>query len=210
MPPGTESSLFLDFDPIPSIIRLDTGDGHMDRDVSMPPCQSNCLEQETPFRRFLFYKLITAVPATAALVAVFRHSDQLIWPILYIAVFLIHVNIMYYAKCPHCPYYRMSSSYHKCFMMWWFPKLYKERSGPTPAFLGLYVPAAILIITLFPVYWLLHEWELLLIYVLSWGVLMGTISEHCATCINFECKFNSVPEDTHKIYTQHNDLRKPL
>ena len=163
-------------------------------------CEKECLDVEPSFGRFLYSKLITAVPVATALVAVFRYSDSLAWPLIYVALCLIQVNVMYYFKCPHCPYYEKGGFFHKCFMMWGFPKIYKKRTGPTPSFLSKYVPVAILVITLYPVYWLLQEWELLLIYALSWGVLVGVLADHCARCIYFECKFNSVPDELRKIY----------
>ncbi len=39
-----------------------------------------------------------------------------------------------------------------------------------------------------------HEDNLLLI--------LGTIGDHCAVCINFDCKFNSVPADLKQIHLE--------
>ena len=90
-------------------------------------CETPCLETETQFGRFVFYKIMTAVPVTAALVAMFRYSESLVFPLAYIAICLFHVNVMYMSKCPHSAYYKMGGFFHKCFMMWGFPKILKAR-----------------------------------------------------------------------------------
>lgn len=41
--------------------------------------------------------------------------------------------------------------------------------------MGIYAPIEMLVLTFFPVYWLLSQWELLLIYLLSIAVLVDTV-----------------------------------
>jgi hypothetical protein len=88
-------------------------------------------------------------------------------------------------------------------MIWGFPKIFKESPGPDKRFLGKYIPIAVLTITFFPVYWLRFQWELLLLYFLSWGVLVSSIPLHqCSRCISFDCKNNRVPEEVRKAYLE--------
>jgi hypothetical protein len=88
-------------------------------------------------------------------------------------------------------------------MIWGVPKIFEERPGPESRIVGIYIPIAILTLTFFPVYWLRFQWELLLLYFLSWGVLVGSIQLHeCSRCIHFDCKSNRVPEDVRKVYLE--------
>jgi hypothetical protein len=47
-----------------------------------------------------------------------------------------------------------------------------------------------------PLYWLIFQLDLLVIYLLSLGVLFSTIRRNeCGRCIHFHCPVNCVPED---------------
>jgi hypothetical protein len=60
---------------------------------------------------------------------------------------------------------------------------------------------AVLTITFYPVYWTIFQWELLVLYILSWGVLaLSLYTAGCARCIDFECGNNSVPEELRESY----------
>jgi len=45
-----------------------------------------------------------------------------------------------------------------------------------------------------------QKWELLIIYILSWIVLVGTILSHCKSCVHLECGKKPVPEEVREIY----------
>jgi hypothetical protein len=44
---------------------------------------ANCILVKPSFGRFVYYKLLTAVPVAAALIAIIRYSDAPYWPFVY-------------------------------------------------------------------------------------------------------------------------------
>lgn len=147
--------------------------------------------------RFIFYKLMTAIPVFAAALAIIRYANSWLWLVAYAAVCLTHATVIYLSKCPHCHYYRTGDSkVHRCFFIWGTPKLRKPNSGPAPKFLGIYTPIAIIVLIGFPIFWLRFRWELLVVYMLSIVTLLYSILlQECARCPSFECPNNSVPEE---------------
>ena len=150
--------------------------------------------------RFILYKLMTAIPVFAAVLAILRFADTWLWLVGYAAVCLTHATIIYLAKCPHCHYYRTGDSrLHKCFFIWGTPRLRKPNSGPAPKFLGIYTPIAMLVMIAFPIFWLRFQWELLVVYLLSIVTLLYSILlQECSRCPSFDCPNNSVPEEWRK------------
>lgn len=64
-----------------------------------------------------------------------------------------------------------------------------------------YALFGILVLTLFPVYWLVQEWPLLLVYLLGIaGLVMSIVLNECARCLHFECGNCGVPEDVRHEY----------
>lgn len=172
-------------------------------------CSKTGLITETAFSRFLYYKLVTLVPFCTAVIAITKYSETIHWTLAYIGLCLSHAVIVYTIKCPHCAYYKIGEKTHKCRIFWGVPKIYKERPGPESRFVGIYIPIGMSILTFFPVYWLRFQWELLLLYFLSVGVFVASISLHeCSRCIYFECKNNRVPEDVRKTYLETVGARK--
>jgi hypothetical protein len=151
---------------------------------------------ETELSRFVHYKLMTLIPITAAVIAISLHSETLLWPFAYVGLCLLHAGIMFTIKCPHCSYYKIEGRTYRCFMFWNVPKIYTPRPSPEKRFVGIYAPIGMLVLTLFPVYWLRLEWELLLLYLLAIGVIISSIGlEQCPRCLNFDCDHNRVPEE---------------
>ena len=150
---------------------------------------------------FVYYKLLTVVPLFTATVAILRYSESILWFFLYVLLCLIHATIMYSIKCPHCRYYRNGQEKFSCFIYWNFPKLYNERKSPASPVVKFYAPFGILYLSLYPVYWLTFQWELLIIYFLSLGIILSSIIKHeCSKCLYFECSNNTVPELIRKEY----------
>lgn len=164
-------------------------------------CPSLGISMKPTFTRFIYYKLLTLVPVSAAITAMVRHADSLAWPVLYVLACLLHASVMNAAKCPHCPYYRRGDRTFGCFIWWGTPKLWRNRNGPEARWVGTYAFFGMAFLTLFPVYWLLREWPLLLIYLFGIGGLVLSIGLHeCARCLNFDCGHCGVPEDLKKEY----------
>ena len=150
---------------------------------------------------FLQEKLITLVPFSIALIALFRYSESLIWPLLYLGIIGAHMIHILLQRCPYCAYYKTDTKFHACLWWRWVPKTRKEKSGPPPKYIRTYTPVAVLTITFYPIYWMTFQWELLILYILSWGVLALSIyTAGCARCIDFECKNNAVPKEIQGAY----------
>jgi len=172
-------------------------------EVDEMSCPSTALVTKPTLGRFVYYKILTFVPVFVALVAIARYSGAVYWPFAYVAVCLLHAAIMYTIKCPHCAYYKMESSRHRCFIWWGAPKIYKPRPGPESRFVGIYAPIGILVVTLFPAYWLWFQWELLVVYLFSVAGLLASIAmNECPRCANFDCPHNEVPEEVRKAHPE--------
>ena len=147
--------------------------------------------------RFIFYKLMTAIPVFVAVLAILRHASSWYWVLAYAGVCLTHATIIYLSKCPHCHYYQTGDAkIHRCFFIWGTPKIRAPSSKPAPKFLGVYVPIAMLVMIAFPIFWLRFRWELLVIYLLSIVTLVYSILlQECSRCPSFDCPNNTVPEE---------------
>jgi hypothetical protein len=165
-------------------------------------CSITCLLKKPTFIDFLLGKLIAVVPFATAIIAIAKHAETPLWILGYVGIFLLHATHVYLKRCPHCTYYKIGGRTHQCHYIWGLPKIVKERSGLPSNYLRIYTPIAILVITLFPVYWLLFQWELLLVYTLSWGVLAASLIHECSRCLYFECSMNRVPEDVRRTYLE--------
>ena len=150
---------------------------------------------------FLQEKLITLVPFSIAVFAITKYSESLTWIIIYLGIIGFHMTHIILQRCPHCAYYHRQTRWLECLWMRWIPKIRKPQKDPPPKYLKIYTPIAIMIITFYPIYFLINQWELFVFYVLSWGVLFLSISTSaCARCIEFGCKYNSVSEELRKEY----------
>ncbi|MHC4549601.1 MAG: hypothetical protein ACYTEZ_12580 [Planctomycetota bacterium] len=166
-------------------------------------CPDAALATKPTFGRFVYYKALTLIPVFTALVAIARYSRTWSWPLVYVGLCLLHAGIMYTIKCPHCAYYKMGGAKHRCFIWWGVPKVYAPRPGPEPRLVGIYAPIGMLVLTLFPVYWLRFQWELLLLYLWSVGVLAASITlNECTRCLHFDCAHNRVPEEVRRGYLE--------
>ena len=164
-------------------------------------CSKYGLLTEPSLFDFLHEKLITLVPFSIALFALFKYSNNLLWPLLYIGIIVLHMIHILLKRCPHCVYYKTGSKWHSCLWWRWVPKVKNEKEGPAPKYIGIYTPIALLIITFYPIYWLKFQWELLTFYIFSWCVLALSIyTAGCARCIDFDCKNNAVSKELQEEY----------
>jgi hypothetical protein len=166
-------------------------------------CPSFALSTEPTLTRFVYYKVLTLIPVSAALVAMGRHAESLLWPVLYVSACLTHAGIMYGLKCTHCPFYKMEGTSLRCFIWWGAPKLFRPRDGPEADFVGRYSLFGMLVLTLFPMYWLWQAKVLLLTYCLGIvGLVMSIGLNECSRCLHFDCANCGVPEEIRREYRE--------
>lgn len=164
-------------------------------------CPSIGITTTPTLSRFIYYKILTLVPVTAALTTILRHGETPLWAFLYVGLCLAHAGIMNAKKCPHCPYYRMGERTFACFIWWGTPKLWPNRDGPEPGWVKHYALFGVSVLTLFPMYWLWQEWPFLVTYLLGIGGLVTSIFlNECSRCLHFECGNCGVPEDLRREY----------
>lgn len=166
-------------------------------------CLTEVLWSRPTLSRFVCYKLLTLIPVSAALIAITRYAESLVWAGVYVTLCLVHATVMNAIKCPHCAYYKMGDKTFRCHIWWNTPRLYKPRSSPESRLVGWYTPIGMAVLTGFPMFWLWHEWELLFIYLLSIAVFVLSIGNNeCPRCLNFQCSHNTVRDRLRKEYLQ--------
>lgn len=157
---------------------------------------------------FLHEKLITLVPLSISAIAIYKYSNSPVWLLIYFGIIGTHMLHILLQRCPHCAYYHKETKLLECLWWRWVPKLRKKKSNPPPKYIKTYTPIAVLIITFYPIYWLTYQWELLVFYIMSWGVLaLSIFTSGCSRCIDFGCGNNQVPDELRDAYLlSHNKL----
>lgn len=149
------------------------------------------LKEKHNLRDCLYWNLFALIPIFTALVAIAQQSW--VWTIIYIAVFLSQFLIIEYKFfCSHCPHYCNESETTNCMFLRAVPKYFKKNPGPLTLFDKMMTVLGLVIIILFPVYWLVQSPVFLIIYILSWTLLILTMNRYeCSRCIYFNCPANS-------------------
>ncbi len=152
------------------------------------------LKTQHKFLDFLYWNLVVSVPFIAACIAIAEKSQ--VWLLIYIIACISLVMVLYRFYCIHCPHYHQRGNTLKCMFFWWMPKFFKAESGPLSRLEKVVSLITCLIIIMLPMYWLLQEPGLLIIYLLSTGVLGATLRRYeCKRCVYFQCPSNCVPEE---------------
>lgn len=152
------------------------------------------LKTRHTFLDFLYWILVVSVPFLTACVAIAEKS--MVWLVIYIIACISLVMVLLRFYCIHCPHYHQEGKTLKCMFFWWMPKFFKAKSTPLSLLEKLISLMTCLIIIMLPIYWLLLQPGLLVIYLLSIGVLGATLRRYeCKRCIYFQCPANHVPED---------------
>ena len=155
------------------------------------------LKTQHKFLDFLYWNLVVSVPFIAACVAIIEES--IAWLIIYIIACISLVMVIYRFYCIHCPHYHQSGKTLKCMFFWWMPKFFKAKSGPLSPLEKTVSVITLLVIIMLPIYWLLLQPGLLVIYLLPIGVLGLTLRRYeCKRCVYFQCPSNCVPEKLKK------------
>ena len=113
-------------------------------------CSNEALHTKPKLSRYVYYKLMTLIPVSAAVIGISRYAESWIWLGIYFGLCLSHALVMNAVKCPHCAYYKMGQNTFSCFMWWRMRRLYKPRAGPESRLVGIYAPIGMLILTITP------------------------------------------------------------
>jgi hypothetical protein len=152
----------------------------------------------------LYWNLFFIVPIVTACVGILRHSA--VWTIIYILLTVVTFTVAVYRFfCTHCPHYIQAEGKVNCLFLRRVPKLFKERPGPYGFLEKFVVVMSLLIWVIFPLFWLYTSVGLLVIYAVSFAVLLATIRRYeCGRCIHFDCPVNRVEEDVRTQFMQDN------
>lgn len=173
--------------------------------MSHAECTKTGLLKKIPFVLFVYYKLATFVPAFIGIYAIILYAESLLWVVGYILIFLVHMSIIYKMKCTHCSYYMLPGDKLHCMWLWGVPKIFEAKSDPESGFNKIYVPIGMAIVAFFPVYWLLKNWVLLVLYFVSIAVLVLSLFLFtCSKCTYFGCTHNQVSQELRDRYMANN------
>lgn len=155
------------------------------------------LKREHRFGDYIYWHLFFLIHVVAGFVAIVKHSPG--WAITYVVLGISLVIFVYRFHCTHCPHYTMPAKRTRCMFLWGVPKFFRERVGPMNLFEKAVPFIAGMIWVFFPLYWLLLEPTLFILYWLSVVVLFLTVRRtECNRCTYFDCSMNRVPEDVRR------------
>ncbi len=157
------------------------------------------LKSKHRFADYVYWCMFFLIHVVTGFIAIVKHS--VVWSITYVVIGIALVALVYRFQCTHCPHYVEGKKRTKCMFFWGVPKFFRARPGPLSFFEKTVPFIAGIIWVFFPLYWLLLEPDLFILYWLSLIVLFLTIWRHeCTRCIYFNCPMNRVPEDVQRQF----------
>ncbi|BBO72724.1 hypothetical protein DSCW_01410 [Desulfosarcina widdelii] len=159
----------------------------------MEPCSKE-LRERYDFFDFLFYTCLLAVPLLTAAVGIARNT--LGGLLVYILLIVVAVILVLKFFCSRCPHYAREDKLLRCIFFWDLPKFFAARPGELDTRDRIVTWAAPAALLAFPLIWLIHEPDLLAIFLLSLAGFAATVRRHeCHRCIYFACPINKVSEE---------------
>lgn len=153
----------------------------------------NALKTHYNFTDFLFYICLLSVPFITAVLSILKNS--ILWTVIFIGLGMGVTVIILRFYCTRCPHYTRAGKILKCIFFWGLPKFFKKRPGSLDAVEKMITFSTTIVLLIFPIYWLLMEPGLLIVYTLSLiGLGAAIYRNECKRCIYFECPANKVPE----------------
>lgn len=151
------------------------------------------LKERYSFPDFLFYTCLLAVPMFTAVDAIVRHSVG--WAVVF-GVLVVSVTVLVLKFfCTRCPHYTRGERRLRCIFFWGLPKFFDPRPGALNGIDKLVAFGAPAVLLVFPLYWLLMEPGLLIVYLLSLAGFGAAIRRYeCRRCIYQECPVNNATE----------------
>jgi len=152
----------------------------------------NELKTRYSFSDFLFYTCLLAVPFITAFLAIIKNSVW--WTIAFVGLAAGMTALILRFYCTRCPHYTRAGQSLKCIFFWGLPKFFNIRPGALDVLDKAVAFGATAVLLIFPLYWLLLEPGLLIVYMLSLiGFGAAVYRNECGRCIYFECPANKVP-----------------
>lgn len=147
------------------------------------------LKERYTFSDFLFYTCLLAVPLVTAVAALWRHSPG--WAVGFVLLAIVVTGLLLRYFCTRCPHYTRDEPLLRCIFFWGLPKPFPPRHGALDGVDKLVTAGASALLLLFPVYWLLMEPWLLVVYLLSLAGFAAAVHRNeCPRCIYTECPAN--------------------
>jgi len=154
----------------------------------------NHLKEHHRITDWIYWNLFAALPALIAGIAVARVSIAGLIFLIVAAAGL--VGLIYRFFCIHCPHYTRDEKRLHCMFFWGVPKLFNADPDPLSGMEKLIAWGAPVILVLLPLYWLISQPALLMIYLLSVGIFLATVRRtECGRCVYRNCPANCVPDD---------------
>ncbi len=153
----------------------------------------NELKTRYRFSDFLFYICLLSVPFVTVVLTILKNSVW--WTIVFIGLAVGITALILRFYCTRCPHYTREGKNLKCIFFWGIPKFFNKRPGPLDVVDKVVTFSATIVLLIFPLYWLLIEPGLLIVYILSLiGFGAAIYRNECERCIYFECPANKVPK----------------
>jgi hypothetical protein len=153
------------------------------------------LKYRYSFSDFLFYIALLAIPVITAIVAILDKS--IAGTVIFFLILMASIPIILRFFCTHCPHYCRDEKTLKCIFFWGLPKFFKQRPGSLSFTEKLISIAGPTMVLLYPVYWILQEPGLFIIYLLSVITLFASVRRNeCPRCIYTECPVNISAQHT--------------
>jgi len=173
----------------------------------------HALREKHVINDFCWFLPTGLAPLVVASFAIYPHSW--IWLLIYLGyMWLIFAPHELGFLCVYCPYYRQEKGLTvKCKSLWGPSKVLRPKIGPMTKVDQVFFWIASFIATFFPMYWLVQEIDLLVLYWLTWLIMIWTLAKYeCNQCLHFHCPGNIVPEEKREEYlrTHGKDLGRSV
>lgn len=126
------------------------------------------------------------------------------WLII-IGLFFLVIEIR--VLCSHCPHYKKSNIFIRCWANYGAPKLWKYRPGPLNIFEKFILISGFIIVWGYPAFYMFlsKKWIITALYIISVVVFFAILrAKSCNICINFSCPLNTVDTETKITFLKNN------
>ncbi len=162
-------------------------------------CDISYLKTEHKPYDCLYWCMMVLIPIIISCVLIAR--DSIYWFVVYLIVFIILQILINKSLCTHCPHYCKKTKKLQCMFQWNTPKIFKAKPVPLKLIDKMVILISIIIICLFPIYWIWQDKLLFIIYIISGINFIFTLKKYeCHRCIYFYCPGNSVTENKRKKF----------